>query len=65
MTLQETQEIQIKIPSLTQTFGVYEQITMSLSSFWQENRMIIFFLLYQIQTQATSHCMDVLEPKPS
>lgn len=34
MALQETPEIQIKIPSLTQTFGVYEQITMSLSSFW-------------------------------
>lgn len=33
MALQETQEIQIKIPSLTQTFGVYEQITMFLSSF--------------------------------
>lgn len=34
MALQETQEIWIKIPCLTQTFGVYEQITMSLSSFW-------------------------------
>lgn len=34
MALQETQEIQIKIPSLTQTFGVYEQIIISLSSFW-------------------------------